>query len=503
MPPKCNCSGMDAMGQDGRVRNFISGLVRGLLDTRWLALVFVLCALPTGLGLALLTPMSEMPDEPAHAVRADGLIYGQIMGRTDPSNVYAGVMMNAGVIQAALAELWPSFPEKPLTAAARQHARAIPWTDRVIFWPSNMVQYFPALYLPGTLGLLLGQLAHMQPLYALFLGRVSMLASFLAMGVAALRLARFGRPLLFGVLMLPMTLYLAGSLNQDGQIIGAVVLAAALLTRGGAGRSWAWFLALGLLTLVMCSKPPYACLLLACLLPLGAPGLARRLSFVLLSAAMPALWLYLMLRHSFTPWVRPAYHPGPLWPGAHDVWLSTTSNHDNMLVLLAHPAQMLLLPLQFLDSGWQVTWRRIIGVFGWGDLPLQGWQYTGWVIALAAVLLGSLAGARGQRRALDAGFVLALLAASYFGIALSLYITWTNVGQASIDGINGRYFLLFPPFLVLVLPGLGERLKNISKINGVDGILEAASCLPAVLMASLDIHGLPAIILQTYKMTGP
>jgi len=55
------------------LRTFLSSfnrLVQAAGQPKFLALWFVLCALPTGLGLIWNTPISEVPDEPGHALRA-------------------------------------------------------------------------------------------------------------------------------------------------------------------------------------------------------------------------------------------------------------------------------------------------------------------------------------------------------------------------------------------------------------------------------------------------
>jgi uncharacterized membrane protein len=473
------------------------GFARKILDTRWLAALFLICALPSGVGMALFTPMGEIPDEPSHISRADGLLYGQILGRKDPHSLFFGVTNRVVLAQAGLSELRPSFPDLPLPEAAKEQARAIQWTPATAIRPSNMVQYFPALYLPGALGILFGQALDASPLHTLFIGRLAMLASFLVFGFTALSLARFGRPLFFTILTMPMTLCLAASFNEDGQMIAATVLGVALLTRASSARSVAWLAALALLTLVMCSKPPYALLLFTAALPLAAPGLWRRFGAICLFGLAPALWMFIMVRYIYTPWVRAAYHPGPLWPGSPNIWLTSTSNLDNLKVLLAHPAQIFLLPLNWAETAWPYTWRGVFGTFGWGPVHMAAWQYTGWIIALAAAALACLGGKRPLPwRVLDAGFVLALIFVSVLAMALSMYLTWTNVGQASIDGINGRYFLMFPPFLVLALPGLGAVFRRAAT-------LEAALTLPAVAMAASGIYLLPELLLQCYKMGWP
>ncbi len=460
---------------------------------RWLAYVFLLCVLPTGLGLIYTTPMCEVPDEPGHVVRADGLLHGQILGVTPPGKTTKGqVLIDRGALQACLDELWPSFPDHPLPVAARQKAQGEHW-GQLTYWPTNMVQYFPALYLPGALGIGLGHLAGTGPLKALYLGRVGMLASFLLMGFIALQLAAFGRPILFVLLTLPMTLELAASLNQDGQLIAATALSAALLTGGERKRDWG----LALFSLVLCAKPPYIPLLLAWLLPFRGPGLWRRAQKVALAAIPPVLWLALMVKFSFAPWPRPHYHPGPLWPGSHSIWMTKTSLADNLTCLLAHPWQIILLPLNTLQVFWPNLKPAIIGVFGWGPVQMQPWAYPAWTITMTTAFVGVLLTPRNEWHQEAAAFIVILLLLTFLLMSLSLYLSWTNVGETLIAGINGRYYLLFVPFAVLALPGLGRHLPPRWSIR-----LAALCCLPAIIMAAVDIVALPKLLLHAYGSTG-
>lgn len=225
--------------------NLISALLlrlRGRLASfprpRTLAAAFLLCALPTGLGCALLTPIGDVPDEPEHIARADGLRLGEILGFQAPGVHDAGVTINRAVFQVAVSELFATLPTGPgnpgyraLTPATRKAAEAIPWTSQTLFCPTQMVHYLPSFYIPAALGLLAGEKLGLTPLHTVFLGRVLMLLSFLALGAAAIRLARFGNLLLFAVLTLPTTLTLAGSYSQDGVVIATCALAAALTTR--------------------------------------------------------------------------------------------------------------------------------------------------------------------------------------------------------------------------------------------------------------------------------
>ncbi|WP_268920127.1 DUF2142 domain-containing protein [Acidiphilium iwatense] len=135
--------------------------LRLLLDTRWLPILFLACALPTGIRLALLTPMGQVADEPAHIARADGLLYGQILGFREhfPDSIrhgtfpVSGVNANLAIIAESVAEL-PSGPARPLTQKRVRQANAIKWSKQTGFdICPNTVQYFPFFYLPGTIGI--------------------------------------------------------------------------------------------------------------------------------------------------------------------------------------------------------------------------------------------------------------------------------------------------------------------------------------------------------------
>jgi uncharacterized membrane protein len=485
-------------------------------ELKFLPLIFLLCALPTGLGVVLLTPIGEVPDEPQHISRADGLLSGQILGINWHGSATAGVMMNAALFVATVTEA-ESPLDQPLPEAARRQAASVRWNDRRfgvarLYCTSQMVRYFPAFYAPGALGIGVGQALGIRPLYSLFLGRGFMLLSFLSMGAAALHFARFGRLLLFTVLTLPMTLYLAGSFNLDGQIIGAAALAAALLTRRNPGPNPAWLLALCLLTTVGCAKAPYAWLLLACLPPFYARGFRRRLGLVAAAAAMPAIWLAAARRSSAWPWPRLPYHPGPLWPGSRAVTLTATDVRGNIEVLLAHPAQIVLLPMRALIIQEPAIWQQMIGSIGWSRrLPRIGflgpalphWQYMGWLLAGAVSALAVMLKEAAQEESAQARcFWLALLLATVLSIALSAYVTYTSLGATEIDGLQGRYFLPVLPFLLFALP-VARRWRDLPVVKDLAAVPTALFCVPAILMAVLDVYALPAQIFHMFRMAGP
>ncbi len=484
-----------------------------LTSARGLALCFLLFGLPTGLGCALLTPVGMFSDEYSHVARADGLRHGEIYGSKPPpdyppASMAAGARIDNGIIAVLLSrEFGGAFPDRPVPAADRAAAEELPWFPGMTFFPSQMVQYFPVMYIPGALGLLAGQVSGLTPLHTFYLGRVCMLAVYLLMGAAAVGLARYGNTLLFTVLTLPTAINLASSYNQDGMVIGACALAAALLTRCRAGLSPSWCAALALLTAAILAKTPYMALFGFCLPPLLNPGawrlaaeLRRRSLMVLMACALPGLWL---LHNKLITYPCPPYHPGPLWPGPRDVWLHEVFPGYNLKVLLAHPERVISVPLASLPPQWHIERLRALGVISWDNVLIWGWEYPCLLVALGTAVLGTVCSRLGWKRGLDVGFAALALFSAFIGMEISMYITATRAGMAQIGGVQGRYFLPLLPFFVFLLPYTGKLLARLPGAARMPSIAPGWFALPAVTMALVNAYALPAFIFHVYRMAGP
>ncbi len=360
----------------------LNSLVQKLTQPKYLAIWFLLCALPAGLGCALLTPVGLFADEVFHVARADGLSHGEIFGQMPPPGfapfpVNTGVKIDNGLLAVLFArEDTAAFPDKPLPAAVRHLAEEMPWFAGTAYYPTQMVAYAPVMYVPAAVGLATAKALEATPLHAFFFGRVAMFLAYLALGTAALALTRYGQGLLFALLTLPASVDLAASYNQDGLIFACCALAVALLTRAGPwlnpGPNQAWGAALVLFSAVLCAKPPYAPLLLLWLLPLR--GVWLRLGWVLAACVPPGLWLAHLSHAGFVAYQVPPYQPGPLWPGPRGVWLHDMMPGHNMQVLMAHPAQILRLPLVSLGR-LHGNWLLLLGRIGFDNSRIAAWEY--------------------------------------------------------------------------------------------------------------------------------
>jgi len=471
----------------------------------WLPRLFVLVALPSVLAMALLFPIGEGPDEATQAARAASVLHGQWIGRRvqipHPADgvpvTVAGVDINPGYVLPFLA--LPSLPleaRKPVTLDAVQAAAASRWPNGLVFIEaSNTASYLPLFYLPSAAGMGLAALVRAGPMQTVLAGRIANALFCVLAGYLVLRLARRGRPALFALLALPMTLHLAATINQDGPLIATAALAAALLPQAG-GRYW---MGVAALACVVAAKPPYLPLAAAALVPLdGASWRARQHGAACLVVVAAGLaWAGAAATFAAVPFLRTPYHPGLLWSGP-DLLFHATDPAAQLQVLLHRPALFLRLPLDTLMQGWRYFASTAVGVFASLDFNLPAWFYRVWYAALAAAALAAAVTMGGRAEPSTprpwASLALATAAVSCLaGLILLQYLTWTEVGHATVEGMQGRYLLPVFAILVPALPAL--RLPA-----PVDGVARTLLSAPAAAAGLLGLGALPVLIVLRYYL---
>jgi hypothetical protein len=457
-----------------------------------LVALFLFCALPAGMLMALLTPPGQVPDEPNHVARAAGLLHGEVLiihrfhinPQTGLPRFGPAAKVDTGLMEAALGHTTMSGDVHKVFLSDLWIMSHTPpdHTPRYVGIP-NTATYFPTAYLPAALGLGLGMAAHLVPFYCFLLARLFMLAAFLALGAAAIAVAEYGAALLLAILMLPMTLFLAGSISEDGILIAAACLTAALFTADPLEHPGRRIAGLLVLVLVLACKPPYAPLLGLALLPLFGPGLWRRAGIAVVAALPVLLWLGLVLHFTAVPFSKPPYTPGPLWTGDPKTIFDSTNAGANLHILLADPVRLFTLPWHTFTAIYTEELHEMICALGLMQVRFGEAYYWLWDAALLLPLAALAVATRGPvlRSVATALYVLLLLAAALWAVELSMYLNWSQVGAYYVEGFQGRYLLLLLPFLILALPpGRGAfRLPAI------------IPALPVVALGIVDLAILP------------
>jgi Predicted membrane protein (DUF2142) len=453
---------------------------------------FILCALPVGLLTALITPPGQAPDEPNHTARAAGLLHWAVVGERrndiDPNTGKlewrAGIKVDAGLVKAAQVPVTNIANRTVMTTDDFLALRAQrPDHHKIIPNLPNTATYSPVAYIPAALGLALGQAVKAPPFACFLLARLFMLAAYLTLGALALSIAAYGEASLLVVLIMPMSVFLAGTVTQDSVLIALACLACAAMTRGTPGYR---FLGLAAFVLFLGGKPPYILMLGAFLLPLAGAKFRRRACEVAIACLPVLLWVALISAFVVVPFDKQLYHPGPLYTGNRGVWMDHVDTAANLHILLSPPSRLLTLPWHT----WQYTGiqrlREMVGVLGALQIVLPDSYYRAWGFCGAAALLGLLF----QRRPVAVSpfmqvinflVIGTLMLVTVWLLMIMFYLNWSNAGLDWIDGMQGRYFLPLLPFLLLAVPGFRWRFT-------LPPLLPA---LPAVALGIYDIGYIP------------
>lgn len=470
--------------------------------------LFLLCALPVSVITALITPPSQSPDEEMHFCRALGLLHGAVLGvkksdidpQTGKVEWRTGVRVDAGLFEVSHGAL-TQIGSRPVETQGDWGKIELQPNDHRLLYVNmpNTATYFPAAYVPAALGVAVAWAFDATPLHCFITARLFMAVTFLALGVAALYVAAYGEALLATVLLLPMTLFLAGTLNQDGVLTALTCLACACLTR--ATRPWRLAGLVGF-ALVLGAKPPYILLMGVFALPLFAPGFWRRFGDMALVMLPVVAWIVVIALFVMVPYGKAPYHPGPLYSGDHNVLMDHANAGAQWHILMERPRRFLALPYYDTIHNAFVYYLMLVGVLGPLQLILAPGIYHGWAVALVFAVGGLLLTRRpvvmAPRTALfNFIAVLAACGVTYWLLEITFYLDWTEVGRPDIVGIQGRYFLIMLPFLLFAIPYV-QSLPGLRRFNfALPPLLLAA---PTAVMALFDIGYIPLKLVLNYYL---
>lgn len=458
-----------------------------------LIIAFLLAAIAACLFFVTAVPVGQAPDERAHALRADSLRRGVIVGirwhagppamhqqSSGPTGgeakaIRVPLLQAGGLADPALVVALTPFADLPpdarLTPALFDAARAAPWQGPAIVDFPNTIQYPPTFYVGGALALAAAQGLGFGPYDAAAGMRLANAAQFVVLGGLALWLAVAGRLCLFVVLTLPMTLFVASSTSQDGIMIAAAALAAALVSRMWqvpalpVGRLALLALILGA---VIMARPTNAPLALLLLLPQAGIAWRRRVAAFAAVTLATLCWSVLVTMPLAVP-LRDGVDAA-----AHVAQIRTA------------PGAVLGMLRTTLDANIADYFAQMVGRFGLLQILMPDWSLPAYLLPVAAAVIGDMIQpAAAPRTRLVAAVVIVLGGTGL--IVIAQYLTWTPVGSAQIEGIQGRYFLPLATVIGLGVAGLMPLAAGWPRGAAVLGVLTGpligALAVPGVVMA--------------------
>jgi hypothetical protein len=322
--------------------------------------IFLLLATPIVIFLSVCTPPFQSPDEENHFYRSYQITYGLLYGGS------------GGYVDRGIDEAYSPYSQLPfnrkarVTAVDEAAAGRVRWTGQKVYriFP-NTARYTPIGYFPQAFGVALGRIEGLTVVHTLILSRLINGAFAIFISTLSLYWCQRGKLVMFAVLLMPMTISLFGSCNQDASLISITCLAFALVSRqiseGFPLSPRMTIVLVSALLIVSLGRPPYAALLLVLLIPGLLPRWGKK------PAWLPSLSLAGLLAILTVIWWLPAFSSANVVtnPDAN----GTVDARMQVLYIFHHPG---VLPAVMRGTSPQVRVfaADFIGVLGFGDTPM-------------------------------------------------------------------------------------------------------------------------------------
>ena len=440
----------------------------------WLVLQFVII----GLFFSAIIPPFQSPDEFAHVRRAYLLGKGVIVLDTQNGQGTGGLVDTGLSAYSSVFEALPGKVDKKISREEIDSVKEIRWTGiREFSSAGGAGFYFPLIYAPQAIGLLVGEKFGFTVDNSYQLARI---ISILA--IAAVLLVAFNiypvNPLVLALLLLPMSVFQLSSATIDGFSNALTVLSAAAFLRIATERekvpNWVFY-TLGLTTILLATSRVHLLPLLLLLLTSCFYVKKKEIAFVFFLALLSVL-----------VWLGVAVNTG----GATRTDIPTSSVAISYLI---HPLRFIRILLATLSNEGIVMYYRnsFIGVLGWLDTSFSGWVYKFYSVCLALIGIFSVSiksvGAELRPRAI----ILFSAVSSVFLIFFLLLVTWTPLQSAHIEGIQGRYFL-GPMIMATYAVSAGTRIHS--------GVFRNLALWILILMGGVTIYQTSKLIVERYYL---
>lgn len=442
----------------------------------------LLLAMAIGVLLSALVPPFQSPDEHAHFTRAYLLSKGRIAMQTPEGESTGGnVDKGLGTFMGAYSHLAFDFNSK-VSREVKENAETIRWAGEEQFRSNPGINYyFPFIYLPQTVGLLIGQWSDLSveqtyqlARYIAFFSSIVVVAiAFSMAGINAYTLALFFTPLVVFQLI---------STSQDGFAIALLTLTLSLFSKithhpeKALNRHYFYWMLVVILLLVT-SRINFLPLLI---LPFAVVALTTKSKKdYLYGVGITVLAL---------GWILYALN-------------TTVDNRVNIgaptkeiiIHYVTHPLDFITVLYNTLTSKSLLNFyaASFVGVLGWLDAPMNPRFVTLFLLILAGIFLFSIQWKELKREILTRAILIVVAISSFILTFFLLLITWTEHPATTVQGVQGRY--LWGAAIILAY-GLTTPLTRLSKIK-------RAICIGGIiLIASITLLKMPDLLIDRYYL---
>ena len=399
-----------------------------------------LCLLFCGSISVFIQPIFNIPDEPTHYTRAELISRGEFF--VDPAETSHTTIQAVFDLQKDMEKTYVDSQiqgEKiNQSAASIEHVAG-----------ANL----PIIYIPQTIGILIAKLLNLDLIWSLWLARLFNLICYALLIMVSLKLAGSLQAVLFFVAALPMSIQQAASCSPDAIINGSVFLLIGyficLYKKNKINlKDVIIFFVLSLLVLTSKVTNIFFCGLFL-LLPLEKHKKARN------AVLIKMVFLLIVILCGGVYYIYTSQFPVP---DVHKVYLESigADSGEQIKYILTNTVQWIS------DFGTSLvencfSYTAMLNEFGW-------LKYSYSILTVIMLFMfGKLCAQEKDMNISLVGKVLILLmvVGNYSFSCLALYISWTPVGSAEINGIQGRYFIPLIAALALLLTSNKNKTQNI------------------------------------------
>lgn len=399
------------------------------------------------LVVSILTPPFQSPDEFKHFERAYTLSNGEFF--LDKTG--SGFIDDNLVKFEKLYEEFPFKYNKKNSVELETEARSLHWSvDAQNISLVNTAVYFPAPYIPQSLGILLGKMLDLS-IYDSY--RLSKLITiFLSLSLVLLANKIYVIPPAgYFILSLPMTIFQISSTSPDGIIFALSYLLGALIAKGVDKSQGfniyhfilACFLFFIIATMKINMMPIIILLFMVC-------------TFNHLRCGYRFIFLTVF---SVFAWVLFAYSS---FLSGENFSQGGISAAGKIRYYIDHKAEFIQMFLNTFGSIELMVshLKQFLGVLGWLDTPLSNGKYAILLFLGVSILLISFCrGFFNYIMVVNFLVLVSIILMTYF----LLLITWTPVTENVIHGVQGRYFIPAAIIFIYMMKLDGWKL-DISKV---------------------------------------
>lgn len=415
----------------------------GFRGWKWMVTIAML----VGVLWSILIPPMKSPDEPDHIRRAYLLSQGQWMLYSDScaedgfrcrnGKTASGGMIDKGLIEYLRVKETHNSSLRTVNQVDAAHAKGIRWQyqDEFDTTPGTGF-YFPLVYAPQAVGLAVGKAMGLKVERSYYLARfMSLTATVLVLGLAFL--IHSPPPVLIGLLLLPMSLFQAvsGSLDPFSTALAVLGLSVFLRMADLRERSSTGLMVLMAVSIfvVVTTRAHLLPMLLMLFMAAWYARTGAAWAIALLTTAAVVAWMVVAI------------------PATVDLRLERSHTTGQIAAwYLQNPLDLVMVYRNtFSDAGLVAGYvKSFIGMFF--NLALPVWAH----VILASLLLGVLAMSLASWRqwcetALVRVSLIFVGASASFLAFLAMLFTWTQHPANTIQGVQGRYFLV-PVMLIFI-----------------------------------------------------